>query len=551
MNKTLLHITLLLSALCFGFTACTDNLAQRPDSSGDGQLRIGYKVSGASMTRASSGTEPGWTDWNENKIVRVDLYVFKANGTFYKHIEAAGTDEDPLADRNDGEYTPLTTENLTYDEVKDGNDNFIYYMVANCPQLAGMDNISLAELQAEMITNQEIQWNQHQNLFVMDGTAVPDIDGENITLRFDLSRAAVKIRLTVLNNDGKDITAQCSFRLHNYVPKTAWVLAREEATASDENTPTEEQVNAFYDLAADETAISRQSMDSPRTYDELLNHDEKVVFYSYPNDWFDENKAHLGTDGNWTIDDYTTANPIIRENQTYILLEAPYNGKTYHYEIPVNHSTYENNDALKFTTEQYKEIRDLYRLQRNHIYDITARIDQRGGGLDLTCNVLEWGDGGSININYSDGFSGTLTLNTATRKTSDGEALAVVYGDDEKWATFTFRMTAPVAATWTANLTDGSHFELYSATGTASGIGVGNSQDENEGLVTFNVRPTQEYDVNEIYETELYISVISVNGEHMGEQDINEVTKYPGTITRIKIRQVSLDQWNGLTTVGQ
>ena len=34
-------------------------------------------------------------------------------------------------------------------------------------------------------------------------------------------------------------------------------------------------------------------------------------------------------------------------------------------------------------------------------------------------------------------------------------------------------------------------------------------------------------------------------------QDINEVTKYPGTITRIKIRQVSLDQWNGLTTVGQ
>ena len=546
MNKTLLHITLLLSALCFGFTACTDNLAQRPDSSGDGQLRIGYKVSGASMTRASSGTEPGWPDWNENKIVRVDLYVFKANGTFYKHIEAAGTDEDPLADGNDGKYTPLTTENLTYDEVKDGNDNFIYYMVANCPQLAGMDNISLAELQAEMITNQEIQWNQHQNLFVMDGTAVPDIDGENITLSFDLSRAAVKIRLTVLNNDGKDITAQCSFRLHNYVPKTAWVLAREEATASDGNTPTEEQVNAFYDLAADETSISRQSMDSPK-----LNRGNKVVFYSYPNDWFDESKADLGSDGKWTIDDYTTANPIIRENQTYILLEAPYNDETYYYEIPVNLSTYENNDALSFTPEQYKEIRDLYRMQRNHIYDITARIDQRGGGLDLTCNVLEWGDGESIDINYSDGFSGTLTLNTATRKTPDGEALAVVYGDDEKWATFTFRMTAPVAATWTANLTDGSHFELYSATGTASGIGVGNSQDENEGLVTFNVRPTQEYDVNEIYETELYISVISVNGEHMGEQDINEVTKYPGTITRIKIRQVSLDQWNGLTTVGQ
>ena len=544
MNKTLLHITLLLSTLCFGFTACTDNLAQQPDSSGDGQLRIGYKVSGASMTRASSGTEPGLTDWNENKIVRVDLFVFNADGTFHKHIEAAGSDEDPLADRNDGVYTPLTTENLTYDEVKDGN--FIYYMVANCPQLADKDIISLNDLRTEMINNTGLLWNRPQNLFVMDGTAVRNIDGENITLSFDLSRAAVKIRLTVLDNGGNDITGQCRFRLHNYVPKTAWVLAREEATASDGNTPTEEQVNAFYDLAADETSISRQSMDSPK-----LNRGNKVVFYSYPNDWFDESKADLGSDGKWTITNYTTANPIIRERQTYILLEAPYNDETYYYEIPVNLSTYENNDALSFTPEQYKEIRDLYRMQRNHIYDITARIDQRGGGLDLTCNVLEWGDGESIDINYSDGFSGTLTLNTATRKTSDGEALAVVYGDDEKWATFTFRMTAPVAATWTANLTDGSHFELYSATGTASGIGVGNSQDENEGLVTFNVRPTQEYDVNEIYETELYISVISVNGEHMGEQDINEVTKYPGTITRIKIRQVSLDQWNGLTTVGQ
>ena len=548
MNKTLLPISLTLRTLHFAITACTDNLAQQPDSSDNGQVRIEYKVSSASVTRASSGIEPGLKEWNENKIMRVDLFVFYADGTLYEHIVETSTGEEPLVDRNDGVYTPLTTEGLTYDAVKDGD--YTYYMVANCQELANVENISLNDLQAKMIST-GIQWNPQQDLFVMDGTAVPDVNGETITLRFDLARAAVKIRLTVLNNDGKDITAQCSFRLHNYVPKTAWVLAREEATASDENTPTEEQVNAFYDLAADETAISRQSMDSPRTYDELLKHDKKVVFYSYPNDWFDENKAHLGTDGNWTIDDYTTANPIIRENQTYILLEAPYNGKTYHYEIPVNHSTYENNDALKFTTEQYKEIRDLYRLQRNHIYDITARIDQRGGGLDLTCNVLEWGDGGSIDINYSDGFSGTLTLNTATRKTSDGEALAVVYGDDEKWATFTFRMTTPVAATWTANLTDGSHFELYSATGTASGIGVGNSQDENEGLVTFNVRPTQEYDVNEIYETELYISVISVNGEHMGEQDINEVTKYPGTITRIKIRQVSLDQWNGLTTVGQ
>ena len=133
----------------------------------------------------------------------------------------------------------------------------------------------------------------------------------------------------------------------------------------------------------------------------------------------------------------------------------------------------------------------------------------------------------------------------------DEEALAVVYGDDEKWATFTFRMTKPVAATWTANLTDGSHFELYSPTGMASGIGVGDSAGSEEGLVTFTIRPTQEYSVDETYETELYISVLSVNGEHLGEQEINPETHYPGTLMRIKIRQVSLDQWNGLSAQTQ
>ena len=85
----------------------------------------------------------------------------------------------------------------------------------------------------------------------------------------------------------------------------------------------------------------------------------------------------------------------------------------------------------------------------------------------------------------------------------------------------------------------------------ASGIGVGDSAGSEEGLVTFTIRPTQEYSVDETYETELYISVLSVNGEHLGEQEINPETHYPGTLMRIKIRQVSLDQWNGLSAQTQ
>jgi len=553
MNKVLLHSILLLCTLCLGSIACSEETVPQPATDGgDGQLRITYKIAGTSTTRASFGEEPGLTGWNENKIVRVDLFVFTTSGAFHKHIEDAANDnEPPLSNKDDGSYTTLTTDALTYEEVHDGD--YIYYMVANCEQLASVDKPTLSELQAMMINSPFIAYNTTQTRFVMDGKGEVDIHGDNITLSFGLKRAAAKIRLTVLDEDDKDITEQCSFRLHNYVPQKAWVLAREEREADEAD-----DVNAFYDLSVVETDIQRESMSTATEYHSLLNRDNQVVFYSYPNDWFDESKAHLAN-GAWTIDDYTTADPILRDRQTYILLEAPYDGVDYHYEIPVNLSTYENNDAASFTGAQYKEIRDLYRLQRNHIYDITAKIDRRGGGLDLTCNVLEWDNGGSIDISYDDAFAGTLTLTTATRVFPDDagtteeneEALAVVYGDDEKWATFTFRMTKPVAATWTANLTDGSHFELYSPTGMASGIGVGDSAGSEEGLVTFTIRPTQEYSVDETYETELYISVLSVNGEHLGEQEINPETHYPGTLMRIKIRQVSLDQWNGLSAQTQ
>lgn len=354
------------------------------------------------MTRASFGEEPGVTDWNENKIMRVDLFVFATDGTCYKHIEEAANDnEPPLSNKEDDSYTTLTTDELTYEEVHD--DDYTYYMVANCEQLASVEKPTLTNLQEMMINNLPITYNTTQELFVMDGKGTVTNTGESTTLSFDLARAATKIRLTVVNEDGtKNITDQCSFRLHNYVTQKAWVLAREEATASDGTSLTAEEVNAFYDLVTNETDITRQSMSALTPYSSnalLKSDDNKVVFYSYPNDWFDESKAYLGTDGNWTIDDYTTTNPIIRDNQTYIQLEAPYDEVNYYYEVPVNLSTYENNDALSFSADEYKEIRNLYRLQRNHIYDITVTIDQKGGiteddavTLDLKYLVDEWGE---------------------------------------------------------------------------------------------------------------------------------------------------------------
>lgn len=534
MVTKILHIMALAGMLCLGCISCSDETAPQqavPDNS-KGQVKILYKIAGSSLSRAETTPEPGWSgDWHENLITRIDLFVFDGE-TCYKHIPVPLNPT--VEDDQDGEYTPLTTDELTYEEVSTGN--YTYYMVANCPQLADIEETgyTFSDLESAMITP-ALDFDATQESFVMDGIGERSGDELNITLSFNLARAATKVCLAVVDEEGTDITNECKYRFFNYVSTGTSVMAESEKYGEGTN---QSRTSMMETEAANFI---------PLKYEEDNKH--QVVFYSYPNDWFDTSKLG-GQEGAWTIQDYASQDPIISTKQTYILLTAPYgeDGKSYYYKIPVNFATYTNNDKVSFTDAELEEIRDIYRMKRNHIYDITAKIDRRGGGLDLVTRVYEWYDGGSIDINYADNYAGELNVITQTPVTTDdGEAYAVVYGDNDKVATFTFRMTLPVAGTWTANLTNGSQFELTSASGMASGIGVGDTDDPNEGLVTFSVRPTQDYDPGTVRETELYITVTTVNGERMGEQLINPESKnYPGTTTRIKIRQVSLDQWNNL-----
>ena len=538
MITNFLHKTMLLAAICLGCISCSDETAPQqtmPDNS-NGQVKIVYKIAGASsLSRAETTPEPGWSgDWHENLITRIDLFVFTADGDLYKHIEATGT---PLVDKTEDTYTTLETDELTYEEVIEAD--YTYYMVANCPQLADIEETgyTFSDLESAMITP-ALDFDATQESFVMDGIGERSGDKLNITLSFDLARAATKICLAVVDEEGTDITNECKYRFFNYVSTGTSVMAESEKYGEGTN--------------QSRTSMTETDEDSftPLRYDKKDENIHQVVFYSYPNDWFDTDKLS-GEKDNWVIADYATEDPITG-NQTYILLTAPYDedGKSYYYKIPVNFATYKNNDKVSFTDAELEEIRDLYRMKRNHIYDITAKIDRRGGGLDLVTRVYEWYDGGSIDINYADNYAGALNVisdTPLTTGTGEDEAYAVVYGDNNKVATFTFRMTTPAGATWTANLTNGSQFELTSTSGIASGVGVGaDENDPNEGLVTFSVRPTQDYDPGTVRETELYITVTNANGERLGEQIINPDEEYPGSTTRIKIRQVSLDQWNNL-----
>ena len=218
----------------------------------------------------------------------------------------------------------------------------------------------------------------------MDGQGKLDINptGKTATLTFDLSRAAVKIRVSVVNTSNASIINSCAYRLFNYVETGTSVLAAQEEYG-------------------DGTNQQRESMDEDITA--TLVNSNKVVFYSYPNDWFDETKLE-GQTGAWTITDLMKEDPIVADRQTYILLKAPYKDKEYYYKVPVNYATYEKNDAVSFTDDELKEIRDLYRMKRNYIYDVTVKIDREGGPVTDPVTpafyvlINDWIQGGDYNI---------------------------------------------------------------------------------------------------------------------------------------------------------
>lgn len=377
--------------LCLAFASCAQDETTEVVAS-EGSVRLAFRVVDGVQTRA---TESGWDgEWNENKIDRLDLFLFNAaDGTLYKHIEKTGLGVDASS------YQELESE-LTYTEV--ASENYTYYMVANCESLAGF-NGTLTELK-EKVTP-DLVCNQKQSSFVMDDRIDTedkdyqdhlslDKDKKTATLTFDLSRAAAKIRVSVLNADEtQSIIDDCSFRLCNYVESGTSVLAEGETYGTDK----------------------RKSMDNDMPIGEVpVYNDNQVVFYSYPNNWFDESKVkkemikdddnNMVETDNWTITDFVKEDPILSELQTYILLRAPFNDVDYYYKVPINKTIYDYNDKASFTETELEEIRDIYRMKRNSIYDITVTIDREGGSISSPATptfyvrINDWNQGGDYNI---------------------------------------------------------------------------------------------------------------------------------------------------------
>ena len=350
-----------------------------------------YKVGGsATETRAATRaeTEVGNEILNENQINRLDLFVFGTNGSRVKHVtfNSADVKGSPTTAYK---HKELTSNELTRSEI-DGND---LYLVANLENWGNINNLNdLKEATINQATN--FQYNQKQSAFVMDAKMLErKVTAGKIHLKFQLKRALAKIRLNVQDDKGNAVAPTAyACQLMHYAADGA-ILAEGTSTNNSLNT--------------DAAASSKVTVPA-------VTQDNKAVFYSYANSWIDKTKNPYAEE------------PIDVSKQTYILLKAKYNGKDYFYKVPVNKRLYESNDAA---TTDWTKYEPLYRLDRNTIYDVTAKVDREGGDtpenpatLYVNPIVSDWDD--NIAWDYTD----KVSIEMEREAGEFGEAVEVHYG---------------------------------------------------------------------------------------------------------------------------
>ena len=368
-------------------TSCmSDDMDGTPSC--DYDVVLEYKVGGsATETRAAvtrAETEVGNEDLNENKINRLDLFVFDATEKLVKSLPLTDTSVQG-SPTTEYKHKKLESNQLKRSEIT-GNT---LYLVANLDNISGIT--TLDELKAATI-NKAATFNPKakQTSFVMDAKMeeTKQIVNGTIHIQFQLKRALAKIRLNVQDDKGNAVLPKdYACQLIHYAADGS-ILAEGTSTSNALNT--------------DAAASSKVTVPA-------VTQDNKAVFYSYANSWIDK----------------TTKNPYKEEpidvtKQTYILLKAKFNNKDYFYKVPVNKRLYEGNDA---TTIDWANYEPLYRLDRNTIYDVTAKVDREGGSdpehpaeLNVLPTVLPWETG----ANYT--FNDAISIKTNIEKNGENSS---------------------------------------------------------------------------------------------------------------------------------
>ena len=371
-------------------TSCmSDDMDGTPSC--DYDVVLEYKVGGsATETRAAvtrAEVEDGLEDLNENKINRLDLFVFDATGNLVKRLPLTDVQGSPTKDY---QHKKLESDQLKRSEIT-GNT---LYLVANLDNISGIT--TLDELKAATINKAAtFNHNAKQTSFVMDAKMeeTKQIENGMIHLKFQLKRALAKIRLNVQDDKGNTVApTEYACQLIHY--------AADGSILADGNIT--------------DNALNKDAAASSKVTVPVVTQNNKAVFYSYANSWIDKDKKPYEEE------------PIDVSKQTYILLKAKFNNKDYFYKVPVNKRLFEGNDA---TTTDWANYEPLYRLDRNTIYDVTATVDRKGGGtpenpatLYVNPIVSDWDD--NIAWDYTDKVSIEMERDAG----EFGDAVEVHYG---------------------------------------------------------------------------------------------------------------------------
>lgn len=349
----------------------------------DYSVVLEYKVGGsATETRAAvtRAEEVGNDNLNENKINRLDLFVFDATGKLVKSLPLTDTSVQG-SPTTEYKHKKLESDQLKRSEIT-GNT---LYLVANLDNISGIT--TLDELKAATI-NKAATFNPKakQTSFVMDAKMEESKQIVNgmIHIKFQLKRALAKIRLNVQDDKGVTVApTEYACQLMHYAADGAILT---EGTCTN-------------------NALNTEAAASSKVIAPAVTQDNKAVFYSYANSWIKKDK------------DPKAEEPIDVSKQTYILLKAKYKGKDYFYKVPVNKRLYESNDAA---TTDWTKYEPLYRLDRNTIYDVTATVDREGGSdpehpaeLNVLPTVLPWENG----ANYT--FNDAISIKTNIEKNGE------------------------------------------------------------------------------------------------------------------------------------
>lgn len=365
-------------------TSCmSDDMDGTPSC--DYDVVLEYKVGGsATETRAAvtrAETEVGNEDLNENKINRLDLFVFDATGNLVKRLPLTDVQGSPTKDY---QHKKLESEQLKRSEIT-GNT---LYLVANLDNISGITTLN--GLKAATINKAtEFKHNDKQTSFVMDAKMeeTKQIVNGTIHIQFQLKRALAKIRLNVQDDKGNTVApTEYACQLIHYAANGS-ILADGNIT---------------------DNALNKDAAASSKVTVPVVTQNNKAVFYSYANSWIDKDKKPYEEE------------PIDVSKQTYILLKAKFNNKDYFYKVPVNKRLFESNDA---TTTDWANYEPLYRLDRNTIYDVTAKVDREGGSdpehpaeLNVLPTVLPWETG----ANYT--FNDAISIKTNIKKNGENSS---------------------------------------------------------------------------------------------------------------------------------